>query len=95
MKIMERSVTLEDLSDRYPQVERDLPKGSLEIIEEPQETSRPQRAKRTVSSIGSNLICGVVAALIVAWIIHYFPEVIPDPPTLEASPAPVEASPSE
>lgn len=92
---MERSISLEDLSNRHPQVENDLPKGSLVIIEEPQETSHLEKVKKTFSSIGSNLICGIVAALIVAWIIHYFPEVIPDSPTLEASPAPAEASPSE
>lgn len=57
---MEREVTLEDLSKRYPEVEKELPEGSM-VEEKPPKPPSP--FKKFMVGAGTNVIIPVVLSI--------------------------------
>jgi len=83
-----KETSLDDLSRRHPQVEKDLPKGSLKVEEQPAKPSSP--LKQTVASIFRNIALPIVVGVLTLWVIHLLP-ITPDAffgSGLEASPSP-------
>lgn len=67
---MERVISLEDLAARHPQLEKDLPKGSL-VVEKPPEPPSP--LKRAIASIFVNIALPIVGGVLTLWMIHLLP----------------------
>lgn len=64
-------ISLDDLSRRHPQVEKDLPKGSLKVEEPPANPSSP--LKQVIASIFRNIALPIVVGVITLWVIHLLP----------------------
>lgn len=65
-----KDISLEDLAARHPQVEKDLPEGSL-VVEKP--PAQPSSLKRAIASMFRNVALPIVVGVLTLWVIHLLP----------------------